>query len=528
MSVAKSELAIPRETSLSAEMALFMFACLCCGLPVWLPEFPPMVDLPQHAAQVALLINLRDPTFAFAEYFRVNLFTPYLFGYSMIAALAYPFGIVVACKAVVSLALAAFPLATRFFLRETGADPYWAWLSIPALYGFAYQWGFLNFLVAAPLGLVFLGLVCRQGLRPTWQSSLIMAIAMNLLFFSHALIFAFFVSIAALYWLCSVKSIRELGMRSWPVLTVMPMAIVWVAISRAHPMSVATVTFWDLGLNNSIDPYYVSTATWSNPVYPGWGRISGFIPRLLGLRPDPVSFMSGVFLFLIPVLAGGRVAKSKRRLIPPGVCALVLLFVPSFVFGTGFVFQRFTLFALPFYLGALDFPKRTIGGYQKNLRYLVPVIAFAWIGMVAHHARLIDREAGSFGEILGMMEPGGRALSIVLARDDSVSIAPTFISYPAWYSAIKRGITDPSAAGFIQMPVAFLPGKIPSARVMEFDWNPDRFDWNKHNGGEYDYFVIRAKADPGGLLFRDAPCGINKVAQVGLWYLYHYDKGCRD
>jgi hypothetical protein len=293
MSVAKSELAIPKETSLSAETALFMFACLGCGLPVWLPEFPPMVDLPQHAAQVALLINLCDPAFPFADYFRVNLFTPYLFGYSMIAALAYPFGIVVACKAVVALALAAFPLATRFFLREAGGEPYWAWLSIPALYGFAYQWGFLNFLVAAPLGLVFLGLVWRQDSRPTWQSSSIMAIAMNLLFFSHALIFAFFVSIAALYWLGSVKSIRELGMRSWPVLTVMPMAIVWVAISRAHPMSVATITFWDLGLNNSIDPYYASVATWSHPGCPGWGRISGFIPRLLGLRPIPLPLSTG-------------------------------------------------------------------------------------------------------------------------------------------------------------------------------------------------------------------------------------------
>ena len=39
--------------SVAAEKYLFLLACVACGIPVWIPHFPPMVDLPQHAAQVA-------------------------------------------------------------------------------------------------------------------------------------------------------------------------------------------------------------------------------------------------------------------------------------------------------------------------------------------------------------------------------------------------------------------------------------------------------------------------------------------
>src|SRR5215469_6850647 len=39
-----------------------LLACsVLAAIPVWLPSFPPMTDLPQHAAQIALLRNLQDP-----------------------------------------------------------------------------------------------------------------------------------------------------------------------------------------------------------------------------------------------------------------------------------------------------------------------------------------------------------------------------------------------------------------------------------------------------------------------------------
>ena len=60
----------------SAEPRLFLAAVAACVLPVWLAHYPPLVDLPQHAAQVRTLVDLARPDYPFRELFRVNWFTP--------------------------------------------------------------------------------------------------------------------------------------------------------------------------------------------------------------------------------------------------------------------------------------------------------------------------------------------------------------------------------------------------------------------------------------------------------------------
>src|SRR5262249_12558452 len=141
---------VPRR---SRELFMLVAASLLATIPVWIPTFPPMTDLPQHGAQIALLREMLQPGFAFASYFSLNWFTPYLFGYLLVYVLVPIPGMVAACKLVISLALMALPLSTALVMTETGTDRRWALLAIPAMYGFSYQWGFLNFLVAAPIGL---------------------------------------------------------------------------------------------------------------------------------------------------------------------------------------------------------------------------------------------------------------------------------------------------------------------------------------------------------------------------------------
>ncbi len=169
------------------EMLLLIAASLLATIPVWMASFPPMVDLPEHAAQIALLRNLHNPGFPFANLFWVNWFTPYLLGYMLVYTFTPLLGIVTATKFVVAVAVAAVPVATALLARETGADRYWALLTIPAMYGFSYSWGFLNFLVAAPIGLLFLAMFMRHTRKPSLRSSAYVALFSILLFFSHAL-----------------------------------------------------------------------------------------------------------------------------------------------------------------------------------------------------------------------------------------------------------------------------------------------------------------------------------------------------
>jgi len=507
------------------EKSLFMLACLLCGLPVWLPQFPPMVDLPQHAAQVAMLLNLGKPDFPFSDLFHLNLFTPYLLGYGLVAVFTPMLGIVAACKLIIWLALAAFAISTRFLLREVGADPYWAWLTFPVLYGFTYQWGLLIFLIAAPIGLVFLALVWRNRGRSDWRSSLAITLMLLALFFSHALILGFFSVIVLAYWSLTVRRLRDFIKCAWPMAVVAPLVMLWFAHVSDHQATHFS-TGWDLSWFNSIDDYYFRIAAWADQVNPGWGRINGFIPRLLGTRPDIFFTLLGVLMIALPFISGARISKSRVRFVPVLIVSLILLLAPTFLFGTMYVFQRFTFLFMPLYLIMFDSPV-SAGRPQRMLRWLAPAIALGWIGLMSFHALQFNRDMAGIDTVLAKMEPGKRVLSLEFSRDDSYSIAPVFLHFPTWYSALKSGVTDPSFATSVQLPVVYNSEYVPKAKPYGFEWNPNWFDWKKFDGNLYDYFIARAPVDPGGYLFRKAPCHIELAVHEGMWWLYRKDPKCQ-
>ena len=511
--------------TIRVEKYLFLLACLMCGLPVWLPQFPAMVDLPQHAAQVALLLNLGNPAFPFSELFHLNLFTPYLLGYGLIAAFTPMLGIVAACKLIIWLALAGFAISTRWLLREVGADPYWAWLTFPVLYGFTYQWGLLIFLIAAPIGLMFLAMVWRMKARPDLRSSLAITLMLFALFFCHALILGFFSLIALAYWTFSVQRLRDFIKCAWPMAAIAPLIVIWFVQASNHPLSNFPIG-WDLSWFTTGDYYYSNFATWANPDNPGWGRINGFIPRLLGARPQLFITLLGIFIFALPFLSGGRISKSRVRLIPVLAITLVLLLLPTLLFGNMYTFQRFTWLAMPLFLIMIDAPARA-GRVNNYLRMLAPAIAFGWIIFMAMHAMQFNKDMQGFDTILEKAEPGKRTLSLVFKRDDSDSIAPEFLHFPAWYAALKSGITDPSFAVTFVQPVSYKPEYVPKAKFEGFEWNPQWFDWQKFDGQKYDYFVVRAPIDMAGYLFKTSPCTVSLAVRSGQWWLYQKDPKCQ-
>ena len=509
---------------LTSENVLFLLACLLCGLPVWLPQFPPMVDLPQHAAQISLMLNLHNPEFPYSGQYQFDLFTPYLLGYMLIAAFAPLLGIVAACKLVVWLAISTYALATRYLLRQTGADPYWSWLVFPALYGFAYQWGFLNFLVAAPAGILFLGLIWKRGADQSLRSSLLVVAMLYVLFFCHALILGLVCLLAAGYWYFSAPRLREFIKSAWPLATLIPVVIVWFMVASQdtrprNPME------WDLSWLDTTDGYYSFLANWVNPQGHDWGRVTGFIPRLLGVRPSIVLTLSGVVMLILPFLGGGRLAASRERYWPVVLIIAVLLFLPSVLYGTVFTVQRFVLLFMPLFLIVVA-PPTQVRNFQKYLRLSAPLLAFGWIAWMSFNALKFDREAEGFDAVMSRMQPYRSAMSLVFAKDDDHSIAPTFINFPAWYSAEKIGVMHPSFAEFAGMPITFKREFIPRLSIRGIVWNPRNFDWQAYDGNKYDYFIVRAPFDAGALIARNANCGINLEVHSGVWWLYR-KAGCR-
>jgi hypothetical protein len=492
----------------SYRVTLLIFVVSLLGIvPVWLSYYPPMVDLPQHGAQIALLRNLHDPGFRFAGLFQVNWFTPYLFGYMVVYALAPVLGIVAACKVVISLALVGMPLATERLMQETGADRYWALLTIPAMYGVAFEWGFLNFLVAAPLGLILLLLSIRYVRRPTLRDSLWLALFTCLLFFCHALVCVFFGIIACLYALAETRQLKKAAIAILPLAAVTPIMLAWYIRTKSQPMAQQS-TVWDLGWFDS---------SWD---LTSLGRVNGFFPRLLGIKAGAICNVFGAALFCVPFLAGARPLRRLAVWIPLCVCAGVLLFAPATLFGATFVFHRFTIFALPLFMLGIG------GGTRHRVSHAaVAIVLIAWFALVANRTLQYAAEAKDLKQIVSAMEPNERALSLVFVPYTQTISAPVLLHLPAWYSAVKEGVVDVNFALFPVELVQYRADAQPAAQI-GFENQPETFSWYGWNGSAYRYFVVHAPEDLLRRLFGRAPCRLRLVARSNDWWLYEKPSPC--
>jgi len=501
---------------------IVLVASLLATVPVWIPTFPPMTDLPQHASQVTLLRAMLGGGFAYESAFHINWFTPYLLGYLLVYGLSPLVGIVTACKIIIAAAVASLPIATGLVMTETGTDRRLALLTIPAMYGLAYHWGFLNFLVAAPLGLVFVWLALRQARLPTTRGAIRLAAAINVLFFCHALTCVFFGLIGASILLLSGTP-RESIRRVLPLASVLPVMIVWGTRTVANPLARMPV-IWDLNWFTTEDAYYGAIARWTTAGGWGWGRAAGIFPRLLGTRPGTLPTLVGLALFALPICAGARLTRRPTLWAPFIVCLATLLFMPGGMFANDLLFQRFTVFALPLFLITLAKPAG-----RPWPRWLWPACALVvtgWIGFVSVNAIRYEADADGFDQILERMEPGERALSVIFERDSEGTIAPPFLHFPAWYSAVKGGLVDPSAAALHIELVLFRSGFEPPARLLAFEWNPKVFEWGKYDGARYRYFVVRAPLDLGVRLFQGATCSVRLAHHVNYWWLYEKAPDC--
>lgn len=501
-----------------------LVAGILAVLPVWLPAYPAMSDLPQHAAQVAMLRELHNPAFAYSGLFHVNWFTPYLFGYLLIYALAPLFGIVAACKLVVSLYVVGIPLSTAVLLSYAGADVFWAILTIPAIYGFTYQWGFLNFLIAAPVGILFLWFVLRSSANMRTRTAACFAAAAIGLFFCHALICAFFGLCAVLCLLAETQSLKAAAVRILPLAAVLPVAALWMHRTLANPVTHRPIV-WDPNWHDTVDTYYTSLSQELHFPSPNWGRITGFFPRLLGDVPSWHCILIGGLLFVLPFCAGMRFSSRPSRWAPVLLCIAVLLWCPHAVFGTDYVYQRFTMFTIPLFLFALRESPVSLRRIVA-VRTIALALVAALIASASIKAMIFSRQTKGFTQTLAQMQPGQRALSLAFDHEDGVSIAPAFLHFPQWYAAQKHGIVDPSAAMMHPELVIFQPGKVPPAVLWDFEWEPGQFNWDDYSGELYRYFVMRSRTDRGSSLFAQAPCPVTLRFHQDEWWLYESAPSC--
>lgn len=489
------------------ERLAFAAAVVFAGASFWFAPRLPMADLPQHAGQIAVWRDLLTGTSKWEPLLYINYFTPYLIGYGFGLLLSLVLPISAALKTALSLAFFGFVAASVLLRRRLGGDRRLDWLFIPGFFGYAYLWGFYTFLVAAPVGLLFVLLAHRYADRPGPGRGIALFFANLALFFCHGLMFVFANAIGGLFLLVKVRRLTPLLRAALPYVATGLWCLVYVLVRlRAEGSAIGdpsiVVWRWETRLN-----FLIFAIEW--PLPGGFAASWSYAPLLL-------------LMLVAPLVLGARLNRQDARaFVPFGVTLLVGMAAPDIALNTWFLCQRFALFLLPSY--AVMFQARQDARLGVLRLIWLPVVC--WTFLVLHAERLcaFGKESAAFDEVLAATEPGYRALNLIFdPTSAALNGAQAYWHFPLWYQAEKGGFVEFNAAGFLPQVVRYRPERIPARFAgPAFEWQySDTFDWTRDQGEIYRYFFVRTNEPLRPDFFPKGRCKPVLRTSAGNWSLF--------
>jgi hypothetical protein len=497
---------------------LFILTVIWGALIYWVAPHPPMIDLPAHAGQVALLRDILLGLSPWSDQFRLNFFTPYVLGYGLALPLSLVMPVASALKLLLSLGFVAFIYMCVKLRQHFHADPRLDWLFVPGYFGFAYSWGFFTFLLAAPLGLAFIWLSARCAAQPTpARSAGLVAVGLATLA-SHGLIFLFAWGVGSLQAAVATRRLKPLLRGLWPyALLLLAFASYFWVSRQVHA-----------GLEGGLD----------NLTHWGWGWPRRNVPVFAagggGQRGmGPLFLAAFVVMAVVPWLMGLRINwRRSAAWVPFFGVAFILAWVPHIALDTAFLYERFALFLLPAY--AWMFATRAFMAKQTTAQIEAPttkqisvaasvlLLATVWavLGLHTVWAWRFARESADFEIVTRTMEPRQRALSLIFDKgSDATRNELIYLHYGAWYQAEKQGLVDFNFAWFTPQIVRFRPDRLPTVKPL-FEWNPGSFNWKQHRADDYRYFLIRHEGPVPATLFDGAECPPQRLVGKGKWTVF--------
>jgi hypothetical protein len=450
----------------------------------------PMVDLPQHAAQLAVWVHWGDPAYRTHD-FELNFRTPYLLAYPLARVLAPVFGVVAALKIVVALALVAHVAAYDRLVHRLGHDPWLSLLGPPTALGYTFCFGFISFLVAMPIAFFTIVLALDHAERPTPRSGLALSGLLALTLLAHGLALALTMLAAGPLLL---RGGGRFVARVAPLLAPVVLSLVWVLPGS----STARIggTHWEISA----------------------ARILELPGMLVGIgSSDPAA--SAVGLLLVACLGALLGAPSGRyeRWLPLGASLAGFLAFPSLFRGVGPLSPRFAILLVPSLLLAFR-PRRDANGRTFAGRLALAIVAISWGFVWTSRLPEFNRETEGMHALAAQMRQGLSVRPIVFDRESrAFPGVPALLHLPAYYQVEKGGAQGYSFAMYPISVVRYRPG-VDVRMVGGLEWRPEAFDAAREAAG-YDCFVVHSARDRTRELFGNAP-DISLERRHGDWWLY--------
>jgi hypothetical protein len=487
----------------------YVATALVASATFWFTHRLPMLDLPQHAAQVALLHDLMLGQSKWQSLVYVNYFTPYFAGYAPALLLSFMMPALAALKLMLTISYLGFVAACAALRAELGGDVRLDWLFIPSFFGIAFAIGLYTFMIAAPLGVLFMLLALRHARNPTPRMGLFLLIADLGLFFAHGLVFLFANLVGGIFLLLKSRSFLRLLRAALPYVAVVLLCLAYTVVrlrfefEYVPPGETWPSFYW--GLN---DPSRFSIPS----LWAGWSTVD---PR------RTLFTLLFVAMLMTPFVVGARLNwREPAALVPFALTLLIWLAGPRRAVATDELYRRFSPFILPGYAW-MFLPAQIVISPLRRL--WLPLLCWIFIAVHIDRLMIFAKDSAPFEEVLAAAEPGERAFGVVFdPSSPGIGAVSVYMHWPAWYQAERGGFIDFNFARYVPQIVRYHPDRMPLHFNRE-DWvqNPAiGFDWDRDGAGIYRYiFVHHADLMPASF-FPTGRCRPVLRKSSGDWSLF--------
>ncbi len=498
--------------------SLFFLAAIAVVLPVWIGRYVPLLDYPNHLSLVFVWFHLKDPGWNFAPYYSTHLVPlPYWGQYGAVFLLAFLFGVEIAQKVFLTLALLALPAGVALFARRIGRDPRLAIFAFPLAWNYNVENGFLSY--AAGVAWLFFALAALDAWaeRPARDNLPWAAIASLLgavLYFFHILTWGAFLAIGFV--------LAMLAPRSWTVrnavLAVLPTApalAIGLWAYRASSTMGVRVSPWRPGGLSSIDAIWWDVA----------GTLRWLPEWLIDLAPDGrdeacLIILAIAWLVLMTTRSLSKPTEERGargwRLEASLAVATLLLFLLPRTLRQPFYWYAVSsrVAVLVALLGALAIRGRLDRhgalAPRRLLLYAAALAGIAYPSWIAVHFHRFNVRARDFDKVMNGLPRGKKVLPLMLNLGDPEVNVNCFNQWGSYVQMREGGFVPYNLdIGFPLRYLAALPAP---------PWDHPEYFRFSTEGEAWDYFLVHgpSRFDP----FAGAHDRVRLAKQAGEWTLY--------
>lgn len=452
----------------------------------------PLVDLPQHALQLAnwLRIDAGDAS-ARAE-LELSFRTPYLLAYPVLRALGEVTSVITALKLVFWASIVLQALTFRRLCVRLGYDARLGLIGFPLGMGYSFCFGFVAFCAALPLVYLACELAYAHRAAPRLPSGAALAGTLALLLVAHGVALGFWVLVWSPVLLLGSG---KLWQRAWPLAAPPLLAAIWLA-----PGGSSTRLGGDL---------------WEG----GLARFVELPAQLVGVGAvDWASSCLGALL-LGCVVASLGAPRGWILAWPLAACLIGYAAFPLLFRGAGPLHPRFSSYLVPALLLAFA-PRATPPLKLRVVLTSAPVaVAFAVLALFWSRLPELARETRGFHELAAQLPRGASLRPLVFDRGSRAFPGlPAHLHVPAYYAVEKGGSAGYSFAMYSISVVRFRPG----VRVKMgggAEWAPEWFDAARE-AEDYDYFLVKSATNRAAQLFPGPHPAAVLQHHAGDWWLF--------